>query len=188
MIKTPAQALALVTRAKLVTLSARVEGVPCFVEEVVGEPVRGSWWGHPQGKLIFTLAEGLEDSGEVLTLKLFGKATFMHRGLWPVWLAVVLDEGWRQARGRELSAAARALWKKVERSSRRGEAPAPVKALEASLLVHVASEHTEQGRHEKRLTSWAHWAKAQKLLPAKLDLAAALEKLQRAAGGAATGL
>ena len=188
MIKTPAKALALVKRAGLVTLAARIEGVPCFVEEVVGEPVRGSWWGHPKGKLIFSLAEGLEDSGEVLTLKLFGKATFMHRALWPVWLAVVLDEGWREARGRALGAAARALLKKVERASLRGEAPAPVKALEASLLVHVASEHTEKGRHEKRLTSWGHWAKAQQVSPAVLDLDAALEKLKRAARGAATGL
>lgn len=69
-VKTPAQALALVKKHGLVTLAARVEGVPCFVEEVVGAPVRGSWWEHPKGKLIFALAEGLEDSREVMTLKL----------------------------------------------------------------------------------------------------------------------
>ncbi|MDP1821727.1 MAG: hypothetical protein Q8L48_00725 [Archangium sp.] len=185
-VKTPAQALALVKRAGLVTLAARVEGVPCFVEAVVGEPVRGSWWGHPQGKLIFALAEGLEDAREVLTLKLLdGKTTFVHRALWPALLAVVLDEGWRSARGQRLSAGARSLWKKVELASRRGEAPEPVKELEASLLVHVASEHTEQGRHEKRLTSWGHWAKAQQVSPGKLSPDAAREKLKR---GTATGL
>lgn len=83
-VKTAAQALALVKRKGLVTLAAHLEGVPCFVEAVTGERVRGSWWGHPKGKLIFSLAEGLEDSREVLTLKLLeGKATFVDQALWP---------------------------------------------------------------------------------------------------------
>ena len=69
-IKTAAQAVAWVERYGVVTLSAHIEGVPCFVEAVTGEAVRGSWWGHPRGKLIFKLAEALEDSSQVLTLKL----------------------------------------------------------------------------------------------------------------------
>lgn len=183
-IKTAAQALALVKRNAVVTLAARIEGVPCFVEAVTGEPVRGSWWGHPLGKLIFTLAEGLDDSNEVLTLKLLeGKATFVDQALWPVLLAVVLDDQWRAARVKILSAAGKALLKKVEASSRRGEAAGPVKELEESLLVHCASEHTEKGRHEKRLTSWSHWAKSRSLSPAKLEVEAALEQLKAAAGG-----
>ena len=174
-IKTAAQALALVKRHGVVTLAAHIEGVPCFVEAVTGEPVRGSWWGHPRGKLIFALAEGLDDSSEVLTLKLLeGKATFVDRALWPVLLAVVLDDQWRAARVKKLSAAGKALLKKVEASSRRGEAPGPVKELEASLLVHCASEHTEKGRHEKRLTAWADWAKARSIAPAKLEVDADL--------------
>ena len=172
-LETPAQALAFVKKEGLVTL------VPRFVEEVAGEHVRGSWWGHAKGKLIFTLAEALEASREVLTIKLLGgKMTFVDQALWPTLLAVVLDATWRQERSKKLSASARALWKKVEASSRRGEAPAPVKELEASLLVHCASEHTEKGRHEKRLTSWAHWAKAHDVRPAKLELSAALVALR----------
>ncbi len=146
MIKTAAQALALVKRHGVVTLAARVEGVPCFVEAVTGEAVRGSWWGHPRGKLIFALAEGLEDSSQVLTLKLLdGKATFVDQALWPVLLAIVLNDRWRAARAKKLTAAGKALLKKVESSSRRGEAPLPVKELEESLLAHCASEHTEKG-------------------------------------------
>lgn len=168
-LKTPAQALAFVKKEGLVTL------VPRFVEEVAGEHIRGSWWGHPKGKLIFTLAEALEASHEVVSVKLLGgKTTFVHEALWPTLLTVVLDETWRAHRSKKLSAAARSLWKKVEVSSRRGEAPAPVKELEVSLLVHGASEHTEKGRHEKRLTSWAQWAKAHKTGPAKLELKTAL--------------
>ena len=188
-LKTPAQALALLKRKGILTLAARVEGVPCFVEEVTGERVRGSWWGHPKGKLIFSLAEGLEDSRRVLSLKLLdGKATFIAQALWPTLLAVVLDEGWRSGRAASLNAAARALWKVVERATRRGAEPAAVKALEESLLVHCASEHTAKGRHEKRLTSWAHWAGSRRLAPAKLSLAEALEKLKAASGGNETGL
>src|SRR5258708_1040674 len=98
-IKTPAQALALLKRKGILTLAADVEGVPCFVEEVTGGRLRGSWWGHPKGKLIFSLAEGLEDSSQVLSLKLLdGKATFVAPSLWPTLLAVVLDEDWRAQR------------------------------------------------------------------------------------------
>jgi hypothetical protein len=159
-VKNAAQALALLKREGLVTLAAHVEGVPCFVEAVTGERVRGSWWGHPKGKLIFALAEGLEDSGEVVVVKLIdGKATFVHRDLWPGLLAMVLDPSWRAERVKKLSAAAKALLKKIETGSRRGEAAKPTKELEASLLVHCASEHTGKGRHERRLTSWAQWAK-----------------------------
>ena len=123
-VKTAAQALAFVQKRGIVTLAAQLEGVPCFVEEVAGEKVKGSWWGHPKGKLIFALAEGLEDSEQVLSLKLLeGKGTFVDKALWPAVLAVVLDDGWRKARAKGLSAAARGLWKKIEVSSRRGEAP-----------------------------------------------------------------
>lgn len=175
-LETPAQALAFVKKEGLVTL------VPRFVEEVAGEHVRGSWWGHAKGKLIFTLAEALEASHEVLSVKLLGgKTTFVHQVLWPTLLAVVLDESWRKERSRKLGAAAKALWKKVEASSRRGEAPAPVKELEASLLVHCVSEHTQKGRHEKRLTSWAHWAKAHDASPGKVELHAALAALRMSA-------
>jgi hypothetical protein len=169
---TPAQALAFVKKEGFVTL------VPRFVEAVAGERVRGSWWGHPKGQLIFRLAESLEDSKDVVSLKLLeGKTTFVHRKLWPTLLAVVMNEAWRKERSKRLSAAAKALWKRVEVSSRRGEAPGPVKELEASLLVHCVSEHTEKGRHEKRLTSWSQWAKTHQAAPAELEVTAALERL-----------
>src|SRR5262249_61631304 len=70
-----------------------------FVGAVTGEPVRGSWWGHRLGRLIFNLGGELEGSGEVLAAKLVaGKITFVHRSLWPALLRVVEDAGWRKAR------------------------------------------------------------------------------------------
>ncbi len=187
--KTAAQALAFVRKHRLVMLSAHVDALPCFADEVAGARIAGSWWGHPKGKLIYALAEGLEDSERVLSMKLLqGKTTFVDRALWPAVLAVVLDDDWRKARRTGLSAAAKALWKKTDAGSCRGEAAAPVKQLEERLLVHVASEHTEKGRHEKRLTSWAGWAKAQRVKPAKISVEVALQQLREAAQGTATAL
>jgi hypothetical protein len=188
-VRTAAQALAFVEKHGVVTLAARVPGVPCFVEAVAGEKISGSWWGHPKGKLIFALAEGLDDSDAVLSLKLLdGKATFVANALWPVVLAVVLDAEWRAVRAKTLGSAARGLWKKVEASSVRGGPPGTVKELEASLLVHAASEHTEKGRHEKRLTGWAQWGAARGVRAAEVSAEVALAKLRKAAGGVATTL
>lgn len=160
---TPAQARALVKKRGLLLL------VPDFVEAVAGEKVKGSWWGHPKGGEIFRLAEDLEDSGEVLSMKLVqGKTTFVDRALWPSLLALVLDEEFRAKRLKKLGPAAKKLLAQVERASVRGGTdPKAVKELETSLLVHVLSEHTESGRHEKRLTSWEAWAKARKVKAAK---------------------
>ncbi len=188
-VKTAAQALAFVRKHRVVTLAARIERVPCFVEAVIGERITGSWWGHPKGKLIYALAEGLEDSRQLVSVKLLdGKATFVDRALWPGLLTVVLDEAWRSGREKALSKAARALWRKVEASSRRGEAAAATKELEEALVVHSASEHTEKGRHEKRLTGWAQWAQQHKVRPAKVAVEEALSALRSACGGRPTSL
>ena len=160
---TPAQARALVKKRGVLLL------VPDFVEAVAGEKVKGSWWGHPKGGEIFRLAEDLEDSGDVLVAKLVqGKTTFVHRALWPSVLALVQGADFRAKRLKKLSPAAKKLLAQVEQASVRGGTdPKAVKELEASLLVHVLAEHTESGRHEKRLTSWDDWAKARKVKAAK---------------------
>jgi hypothetical protein len=80
---TPGQALAFVETHGIVLQSARGR-VPSFAEFVAGEPIRGSWWGHPRGRDIFRLAEAVVDSGAVLTCRLVdGKVTYVHRRLWP---------------------------------------------------------------------------------------------------------
>src|SRR5205085_12281617 len=37
---------------------------------IVGAPVKGSWWGHADGKQIFHLLNGVRDSGEVMVCRL----------------------------------------------------------------------------------------------------------------------
>lgn len=156
MLDTPEAALAFVKRHGVVAL-ARAGTLPSFVEAVAGEPVRGSWWGHPRGNAIYNLAEGLESSGEVISAKLVeGKVCFVHRALWPALLRVLTDPAFREARRAGLSKAAAHLVKTVEKEGRlRAPRAAPKAELEASLLVHVGQEHTETGAHATVLSSWA---------------------------------
>ena len=51
---------------------------------VAGGPIRGSWWGHPRGREIFSVTRALRDSEEILVCRLVGgKVTFVHRSRWP---------------------------------------------------------------------------------------------------------
>ena len=82
-LRTPKQVLAFVKRHGAVLLSARGP-LPNLAEAIAGEPIKGSWWGHPKGQEIYRLCEALDESDDVLTLKLVGgKVTLVHRRLWP---------------------------------------------------------------------------------------------------------
>jgi hypothetical protein len=65
--------------------------LPNVAEMVAGEPIRGSWWGHPAGHAIFETINVLADSPDVVRTRLVnGKVTLVHRRLWPA-LARVAD-------------------------------------------------------------------------------------------------
>lgn len=50
----------------------------------MGERIRGSWWGHPQGREIYRAAQAICESPSVLVCKLVeGKISYVHRRLWP---------------------------------------------------------------------------------------------------------
>jgi hypothetical protein len=67
-----------------VVLAAGKGPVPSLAEAVAGEPIRGSWWGHPAGRRIFAALESLDRWPDVLCFRLVGgKLTFVHRRLWP---------------------------------------------------------------------------------------------------------
>ena len=54
------------------------------VDAIAGAPVKGSWWGHPDGKRIFAVLNAVSASDDVLVCRLIdGKITFVHRRLWP---------------------------------------------------------------------------------------------------------
>ena len=58
--------------------------VPNVAELVAGEPIRGSWWAHPQGQRIFETINALADSPDVARIRLIHRRiTLVHRRLWP---------------------------------------------------------------------------------------------------------
>jgi hypothetical protein len=80
---TPTEALAFVCKKGLV-LEAGTGPVPSLAKVVVGGPIRGSWWAHPQGRQIFAVTRAVRDSPDVLVCRLVhGKITYIHRRLWP---------------------------------------------------------------------------------------------------------
>jgi hypothetical protein len=84
-------AIAFVHQHGIVLASARGP-VPRLTEAIAGEPIKGSWWGHPKSHLIFAVLERLTDSPDILTCRLVdGKVTFVHRRLWPA-LARIADQ------------------------------------------------------------------------------------------------
>ena len=178
---------ALAARGLLLEADARWSSVAALV---AGEPIRGSWWGHPCGSLIYWVLEDLDAAHEVLRAKLIrGKVTLVHRRLWPSLVAVgAAGEAW-QTRG--LSPAARSLLARARRAGplrldhvSRWSFPRRIgdvaRELERRLLVHAREVHTESGRHAKVLEDWAGLRERLGLesLP---DVGAARESLEDAA-------
>jgi len=80
---TPREAIAFVKRHGVVLQSARGP-VPNLAEAIAGGPIRGSWWGHPKGRIIFQTAQRVCESPDVLVCKLIDdKVTYVHRRCWP---------------------------------------------------------------------------------------------------------
>ncbi|MEW5740006.1 MAG: hypothetical protein AB1938_13825 [Myxococcota bacterium] len=182
--RSPGQALEMVRRRGVVRMSD-------VVNVLAGEAVKGSWWAHPRGKFIFNVLSALEDGGRVGFLKLDGERVWLvHLRLFPHVVRVAMDEARRAEALEGLSPVARRLLQDVEA---RGEVrvdrwtgtkdPTARKkarvALEARLLVHSASEHTESGAHATVLRTWARWAGPEVLRAAKaLSLADARRALK----------
>jgi hypothetical protein len=172
-VKTVREAMALLRREQVLPMAR-------LVEEVAGEPVPGSWWGHAKGKLIYNLSQAIEDSGDALAIKA-PKVTYLHRVLWPAWLRVVTDPVARAAKIEKLDAAARKLLATVDRV---GEVKAPERkpreAIERTHLAHSFSEHTDGGKHVTVLRTWARWATPELVEKAgTLSLEEARERLAR---------
>lgn len=200
---TPEQALAFARKRKVVPFTDVDGAGPSFVRAVVGGPARGSWWGHPLGKRIHELACGLDDSGEILTVKLLGgKETLVHKALWPALARVVTDLAWRRDQHRGLSAVAIRLLRAVDREgelrldrfAERGSLASKLdrrtlakarSELERRLLVRGYGLHTEKGSHTAVLAPWSGWVSiGLRRAASKLTLEEALEILRSACGPA----
>lgn len=76
-------ALALVMHHGVVLASARGPA-PSLAEAIAGEPIRGSWWAHPQSHRIHAILEAVSESKQILVCRLInGRITLIHRRLWP---------------------------------------------------------------------------------------------------------
>jgi hypothetical protein len=136
---------------------------------VAGAPVAGSWWAHPLAHQIYALLNELSEHPDLLVVKLVrGKATFVHRRLWPALLGVACAQApWQLDKISEL---ARELYAAVAHQGVLRAAGAVPKELERRLLVQSAQEHTERGHHELRLTHWPLWAEQAGCAPPAPDL------------------
>jgi len=77
------QALAWVRKHGIAVESACAP-VPGLAQLVAGEPLRGSWWGHPKGREIFRLSRAIRSSPDILVCRLVdGKITYVHRRMLP---------------------------------------------------------------------------------------------------------
>ncbi|HUP98315.1 MAG TPA: hypothetical protein VM073_10245 [Usitatibacter sp.] len=87
-IATLAEAVAFVRKHGVVLASAKGP-VPRLTEAIVGEPITGSWWGHPKGHEIFRVLVAVSESDEVLVCRLVqGRLTLIHRRFWPALIRV----------------------------------------------------------------------------------------------------
>ena len=63
--------------------------LPNVAEMIAGQPIRGSWWGHPAGHAIFAALNSLAESPDIVRTRLVnGKVTLVHRRLWPALVRV----------------------------------------------------------------------------------------------------
>lgn len=63
--------------------------VPNLAEQIAGEPIPGSWWGHSSGHEIFAVLNRLRASQEVVATRLIeGRVTLVHRRIWPALVRV----------------------------------------------------------------------------------------------------
>jgi hypothetical protein len=140
--------------------------LPSFTTLAVGGPIRGSWWSHPQAHEIYDLLQLFHDGTGALSVKLInGKVTYVHRRLWPALLNVARGRATWQRQA--LSPEARSLLRTVVRREAiradrlkvppESERSAAIRELEARLLLHSSSVHTETGAHRKLLRSWSRW-------------------------------
>jgi hypothetical protein len=78
-----ASTLAWVAELGVVLQSARGP-VPNVAQFIAGEPIRGSWWGHPAGKEIYAILNLLDESPDIVSMRLINdKVTLVHARVWP---------------------------------------------------------------------------------------------------------
>jgi hypothetical protein len=80
---TPETAIAFIEKHGIVLERAKGK-IPNLVDAIVGAPVRGSWWAHPEARRIYDILGAVHGSPDVLRCRLVdAKVTYAHRRVWP---------------------------------------------------------------------------------------------------------
>ena len=67
-----------------IVLESAHGSLPCLVEEIAEERIRGSWWSHPKAHDIHRVTGDVRNSDLVRVCRLARrKVTLVHRRLWP---------------------------------------------------------------------------------------------------------
>ncbi len=160
--------------------------LPNAVALLAGGPVKGSWWGHDKGNLMYNAMNELFDHTDVFSARLVNdKVTFVHRPLWRALAGTGAEGASWQRDG--LPAAAKALLVRVAAEGEVSASGEAVRALEKRLLVASEQVHTASGAHAKVACSWAAWAKRRGLKGPFPAGKAARTALEAAAGALAQG-
>lgn len=147
---------------------------PSYVTMITGEPIKGSWWGHPQGNFIYNSLNQFLDRPNILELKFLNrKTTLMEARHWGALVTIGSSEAPWQTLG--LSALHLQLFNEVRtqgvlrtdeyRSSLTvSEIGKLASKLEERLLIYSESIHTESGKHARVLYSWDELARERKVM------------------------
>ena len=151
-----------------------------MTREIVGAPIKGSWWGHRRGQEIYAVSRALHEHGDVLATKLVNsKITFVHRVQWgALWWIANSGESWQTG---DLSADAGKLLTRVRQEGRLEAKGNAVRELETRLLARAVSVHTESGAHAKLVESWEHWRQSVDFKPRRMRLETAKAHLEKIA-------
>lgn len=148
---------------------------PNIINEITGQKILGSWWGHTQANSIYNGLMWLGHHRPVLTIKLLdGKVTYIHESRHlDIYSIVCQPRDWqtKKLKDDELQLLNFVL-KKKEITIDDLKSIKPIKEikksfvnLEKNLLIYATEEHTDSGRHKKKYMSW----KKSKIAHSKLN-------------------
>jgi hypothetical protein len=163
--------------------------LPSVAGLVAGEPIRGSWWGHPMSHAIYGVSVKLSENPDVIVSKLVsGKVTWVHRRLWSALTAIgSAGERWQKA---GFTKEARTLLSMVSkqreltadqafcRAHKIKSAGAAIRELEKRLLVYAEEIHTGSGAHAKHVETWDRWCERVGFVPDAMSPAQAKRNLE----------
>lgn len=162
--------------------------LPSLVSVVTGEKVKGSWWGHPKGNLIYNLSQQFEDDPDILAVKMVNKKiTYIHKKHWSALFTIVLEKSDWQTQG--LKTETKKLLQAVQKNGllRADEkflkkTPTQIgqlaSKLEEKLLIYSESLHTDSGKHVRILKSWNFLMQEKKISLNKMTITEAYKHFE----------